>query len=209
MTKAEVVNAIIYGLTAIGTIAVAILAVWGDAIRSWFAGPKLRILPHNLRGAVCPLSDGRMSIFYHLKVVNDRDWVSTTNCRVLLKKLWCRGPGGQFQELSLTVPLTYVWAPAEISPPQITLRREHLFDFGILVREENQFRPVLLSYTNNFQGFLKANKVIRYGLEIVSDNFVSSKLRVFEVAWNGTWSDNLDTMAQALTITDIGTEEAA
>ena len=106
----------------------------------------------------------------------------------------------------LSVPLTYVWAPAETTPSQIILRSDHLFDFGILVREENRFRPVLHSYTNNFQGIVSSNQAIRYGLEIVSDNFVSSKLQLFEVAWDGTWDNNLDTMAQCLTITDVGTE---
>src|SRR5574341_1258134 len=181
MTKSEIINAIINGLTAIGTIIVAILAIWGDFFRAQFAGPKLSLVPHNLRGSVVPITNGRRSIFYHLKVVNARNWVRATNCRVLLKKLWRRVPNGAFQEVTLTVPLTFVWAPSEITPPYVTLVKEHVLDFG----------------------FVRANEVVRFGLEIVSDNFISPRLQTFEVAWNGQWNDNLDVMAQNLQIQEV------
>lgn len=106
----------------------------------------------------------------------------------------------------LTVPLTFIWAPSEITPPYVTLVKEHILDFGIVIEAEDNFRPLLLSYTNNFQGFVRANEVVRFGLEIVSDNFVSSQLQVFEVAWNGNWSDNLDTMAENLQIQEVNSQ---
>src|SRR5574341_267047 len=140
MTKSEIINAIINGLTAIGTIIVAILAIWGDFFRAQFAGPKLSLVPHNLRGSVVPITNGRRSIFYHLKVVNARNWVRATNCRVLLKKLWRRVPNGAFQEVTLTVPLTFVWAPSEITPPYVTLVKEHVLDFGVVLEGEDHFR---------------------------------------------------------------------
>ncbi len=209
MSKSEIINAIINGLTAIGTIIVAILAIWGDAIRSRFAGPKLSLTAHNLRGSVVPLLNGSRSIFYHLKVVNTRNWATATNCRVLLKKIWRKVPNGAFQEVTLTVPLTFVWAPSEITPPYVTLVKEHVLDFGIVIEGQDNFRPVLFSYTNNFQGFIHANEVVRFGLEIVSDNFVSPRLQIFEVAWNGKWSDNLDVMAQNLQIQEVTNQVAA
>jgi hypothetical protein len=203
MTKAEIINAIINAFIAIGTIAVAILAIWGDLIRAKYFGPKLSLSPHNLRGSVVPLTNGPRSIFYHLKVVNKRDTVSATNCRVLLKSIWRKAPNGSFQEAYLTVPLTFVWAPREITPPYINLRKEHVLDFGIVIEGQGYFSPELLSITNDFQGFVHKGEVVRYGLEIVSDNFVSPGLQVFEVAWNGQWSDNLDSMSQNLQIQEV------
>ena len=35
---------------AIGTIAVAVIAIWGEQIRSWLVPPKLSLVAHNLRG---------------------------------------------------------------------------------------------------------------------------------------------------------------
>jgi hypothetical protein len=203
VSTSEIINAIINSLTAIGTIAVAILAIWGDAVRSRIAGPRLLLTAHNLRGSVVPLATGQRTVIYHLKVVNARDWARATNCRVLLRKLWRRAPNGDFQEVALTVPLTFVWSPAEITPPYVNLIKEHVLDFGIVVEGQDLFRPVLFSYTTNFQGFVRANEVIRFGLEIVSDNFVSPRLQVYEVAWNGEWSDNLDTMAHNLQIQEV------
>ena len=203
MTKAEIINAIINGLTAVGTIAVAILAIWGDSIRTWFTGPKLALIPHNFRGTVVPITNGPRAVFYHLIVVNRRSTVTATNCRVLLKKIWRRAPNGAFQEVGLKVPLIFAWAPSEIMPPYISLRKEQVLDFGTVIDGQDYYRPLLLSYTNNFQGFVRAGEVVRFGLEIVSDNFVSSRLQIFEVAWNGQWSDNLDVMAQNLQIQEV------
>lgn len=208
MTEAERINIVINSLVALGTIAVAILAIWGDWVRSRVAGPKLSIAPHNLRGVVIPISNGPisngpLSVFYHLKVVNKRDWVNATNCRVLLKKIWRKAPNGSFQEAILPVPLTFVWAPAEITPAYISLQKEHIFDFGLVIKGQDRFMPRLISITNNFQGYVFAGDVVRYGLEIVSDNFVSRKLQIVEVAWNGQWSDNLDEMSNNLQIQGI------
>lgn len=203
MSKAEILTLVINGLIALGTIAVAVLAIWGDSVRARVAGPKLSLVPHNLRGSLVPLTNGPRAIFYHLTVLNGRSAVSATNCRVLLKKIWRRVPSGSFQEINLPVPLTYVWAPSEITPPYVNLRHDHVLDFGIVCEGQDFFRPVLLSYTNNFQGLVRANDVIRFGLEIVSDNFVSPRLQVFQVAWNGQWSDNLDVMAQNLQIAEV------
>jgi hypothetical protein len=136
-------------------------------------------------------------------IYNSNKTVSAKNCRVLLKKLWRRVPNGTYQEVELTVPLTFVWSPAEITPPYITLVKDHVLDFGVIDERTPIFRPVLLSYTNNFQGFIQANQAVRYGLEIVSDNYVSKKLQIFEVAWNGEWSDNLDSMEQNIQIQEV------
>lgn len=87
MTESDIINAIINGFIAVGSIAVAILAIWGDSIRTRFAGPKLSLVSHNIRGSVIPLGNGKRSIFYHLKVMNARKSVRATNCRVLLKKI--------------------------------------------------------------------------------------------------------------------------
>lgn len=105
--------------------------------------------------------------------------------------------------MSLTVPLTFVCAPAEITPPYINLRKEHVLDFGRVLEGEKYYIPALLSYTTNFQGFVNAGEVFRFGLEIVSGNFVSPNLQIFEVAWNGQWNDNLDVMTKNLQIHEV------
>jgi hypothetical protein len=124
---------------------------------------------------------------------------------VTLKRLQKRGPDGRFQPVSLSVPLTFAWSPSEISPPYITFSKEHVVDFGYVTesREPRALVPKLISLTHSFQGFPQAGQVWRFGLEIEAENFVSRQLQVYEVAWDGGWSDNRETMASHLTIKEV------
>ena len=89
-------------LAAIGSILVAITAVYGDFLRLKFIGPKLKIVPHNLTGNATTMteydkSSGKVirqytSYYYHLKIINERPFVPAKNCRVMLKQLHSRGP---------------------------------------------------------------------------------------------------------------------
>src|SRR5437868_15174480 len=109
---------VIDSATAFGTVAVAILAIWGERVRSWLAPPRLEIEPHNnLRGDPNVLTTqtgqrvGR-GMYYHLKVVNKKPWLPVKNCRVVLKGISRRGPDGIFHPSPLVVPSQLVWAPA-------------------------------------------------------------------------------------------------
>lgn len=80
-------NLLIQLLTAIGTITVAIIAIWGDWIKIRLTPPKLKIVSLNTRGELTSFSNGTRVIFYHLKVVNSRPWSIAKNCKVLLKSI--------------------------------------------------------------------------------------------------------------------------
>lgn len=190
-------------LIAIGTLAVAIMAIWGDYIRSRLAPPKLKIQPYNLRGTVTQFTNGPRVIYYHLKLVNLRPWMSAKNCRVLLRAVYRRGPDHQFSQIPLPVPPQFVWAPASFTPAVVTVTKEQIFDFGSLIEGDSQFKPVLYFYPNNFQGFVAANEAVRYSLEVVAEGYNSNRYQVFEIAWDGTWSDDLDQMSRSLTIREI------
>jgi hypothetical protein len=120
MREETVAKLIIEGLVAFGTVAVAILAIWGDWFRSKFAPPKLVLSLHSDQGQ--PTTLGKTpAMYYHLKVVNRRLWQPGRDCRVLLKGMSRRGPDGIFHSVALPVPLQYIWAPAEFSAPTVTL----------------------------------------------------------------------------------------
>jgi hypothetical protein len=190
-------------LIALGTIAVAIMAIWGDFIRSKFAPPKLEIQSHNLRGTVTRFTNGPRVIYYHLKLVNLRPWLSSKNCRILLRSIYRRGADHQFSQVPVSVPPQYVWAPAGFTPAIVTITKEQIFDFGALVEGDDSFKPVLYFRPNNFQGDVSANEAVRYSLEIIADGYNSTRYQVFEVAWDGNWSDNLDDMSRSLTIREV------
>ncbi len=197
---------IIQALTAVGTIAVVIIAIWGDWLKIKLTPPKLKIEFQNIRGELTSFGNGTRVIYYHLKVVNSRPWSTAKNCKVLLKAISKELPSGEFQNQALNTTPSFIWTPAEITPHSITLTQEHAFDFGFLAEGAKEFKPVLSLTPNNFQGFVKERQKIRFSLQPSADNYLSIKFQVFEVAWNGEWSDNMDTMCQNLTIREIKPE---
>lgn len=204
-------DTIFLGLTAVGTILVAVLAIWGDWIRYKLLPAKLTIELHNVVGDLTlitrpfinPAPPPSRVYFYHLKVVNKRRWVSPQNCRVLLKAISKRGPNGIFYPVSMSVPLQFVWAPSEITPPVITIEKEQILDLGMAVEGTGTFVPRLYSVSHNFAGNVGAGEAVRYSLEIVSSSFVSKKYQVIEVAYDGKWSDDRNEMQAHLRIREI------
>ena len=88
MTEAEFWGLIIQGIGAFCTLIVAILAIWGNSIRSFLAGPKLKICLHDPEGELNFLQDGTPARYYHLKVTNKRRGAQAKNVRVILTKIF-------------------------------------------------------------------------------------------------------------------------
>jgi hypothetical protein len=192
------------GFIAFGTVAVAVLAIWGDWVRSKLAPLKLSIIlpmrigdPTTFTGPAGTV--GTRVMFYHLRVINQRRWLAAENCRVMLVGLSRRDPSNIFQPLPLPVPLQLVWAPAELMPPSITITREQVLDLGYVIENEDRFVPRIYGIPNNFQGFVGANEAVRLQLQIEAVNF-SSPIYVVEVAWDGQWSYDPETMNRHLPI---------
>jgi hypothetical protein len=206
---------VIDGLVAAGTIAVAVLAIWGEQIRSILAPPKLLLQPHNLKGdptrytsmvsfqgTLVPVGGDRV-MFYHLKVVNLRPSLTVTNCQVLLKAMSRRGPDGQFHPVPLTVAIPFIWSLPDITPPLVTITKEQILDFGKIGENDGKFSPALRTITNNFGGYVATGEAVRYHLEIDGSNFASTRPQIFEVAWDGQWHHEPETMSNHLTIREI------
>jgi hypothetical protein len=201
-------NVWIEALVAIGTLTVAAAAIWGDWLRSRLAPAKLIILPHNLRGDPTLFGDPKSGqttrvMFFHLKVVNQRPWRTVDNCRVLLKGISRRGPDGGFYPVPMSIPIQFVWAPAEITPPVVTLVKEQILDLGFITEKDDKFTPRFYGTPFNFQGFVRKDEAVRYLLEIEATNFTSPRYQVFEVAWDGTWEYEPEKMEQHLRIKEI------
>ena len=186
-------------LAAIGTIAVAVMAIWGDWVRSKLTRPNVAIEGRSLRGDVAKFPNGARAIFYHLQVRNRRGWSPARNCRVLLTTLHRRGPDGQFRREPMPVPFQFIWSPKEFSGTLQTVTDHTVLDFGLVVEGSDRFTPSLYVIPYNFPGYVKRGEAVRYTLQAVGDNF-ASELVTYEVAWDGEWSDNLDMMAGHLTI---------
>jgi hypothetical protein len=203
MTTGEVVNAIINLGVALGTIALAILAVYGDCIRSWLTGPRLSLVIADAKPSPFPTAQGEPRWYWFLKVVNSRPSASATNCVVQLKTLSRRLSNGDFADIRLAYSLVLYWPPREFTAWTKTVRQNEPVDFGYVAKGSSRFAPSARAYPLNFAGFLEPNGTMRYGFEIVSDQFVSPTLHEFEVSWDGEWTDDVDDMANHLKIRQL------
>jgi hypothetical protein len=196
-------NLVIQCFNAIGTVAVSILAIWGNYFKYRLVPPEIVIVPSNIKGTVTKFTNGPRVIYYHLEVQNTRSWSTARSCHVRLRSISKKLTNGDFKNLPLPVIPSFIWAPAELTPPVINLSHEQTLDFGRVIENDDKFSPVLNLYPNNFDGVVKKDECVRYSLEVVAEGFKTNRLQVFEVAWNGKWSDNLDTMSNNLTIKEI------
>jgi len=140
---------------------------------------------------------------YCLKASNKRRWAVARNCRIILTTIYRRGPDQQFRASLVPVPPQFVWAPAELTPIVIDFSGEQVIDFGRIVEGGNRFEPTLYGCPNDFLGFVGPNEAVRYQLQAIAEGSPIGLPFVCEVAWNGEWSDNLDTMERNLTIREV------
>src|SRR4051812_15259495 len=106
---------------AVGTIAVAVLAIWGDQLKAILVPHRLQLLPHNLRGQPTKFQNGKRVIYYHLQVKNGRRFRTAHKVRVMLVGYARRGPSGEYREIPMLVPFQLAWAPQGITPTEATI----------------------------------------------------------------------------------------
>ncbi len=200
-------------LTAIGTVAVAILAIWGDLVRSWIAGPMLELVPHNLQGESTTLrvpvdSPDQFAtalefpaVYFHLKVVNKRPWAPARNVRVLLAGILRRNEDGEFQREPVNVRQQLTWAPAEFSEVTPVIVRDRDLDLGRLI--ETGFTITTYATPNNFRGIVHPGGTIRVELEILADNYLSRRQYIYEITWDGQWAHNAEQLRGHLMIREV------
>ena len=110
-------NLVFNGLTAVGTVVVAILAVFGQRIRAWFVRPRLALAV----GKTSPFVDRaetidasasnskRVSYAVRLQVINDGK-ETARNCKILCDSVYQeREKGSGFYLLRRFVPKEFFW----------------------------------------------------------------------------------------------------
>ncbi len=104
-----------------------------------------------------------------------------------------------FQPVPMAFPCQFTWTPVEFTPSTITVLKEHVLDFGYVEEKGDHFIPRLYATPINFQGFVGKNEAVRFQVRVEASNFVSP-IYVIEVAWDGVWSFEPNTMKQHLAI---------
>lgn len=191
--------------TAIGTVAVAVVAIWGNWIRARLAGPRIRIALRDARGDLTARNDGTREIYYHLVVRNRRHWSPADAVRVLVVGLAKRRPDGSYLAEPLVAPLQLTWAFPTFHELFPTIADSDICDFGAIDEHSGRFRLSTYITPNNFRGYVVAGEAMRVTLVASAHNGKSEPL-VVEVSWDGSWSPELDEMQRHLVIKGVSAE---
>jgi len=201
MTCYEIWSLIIQGAVAVGTLIVAIIAIWGNRIRSWWSGPKLKIYLHNPMGELTKLNDGTAVRYYHLRVVNGRKWSPAHNVRVLLTKIFQPAADGRWVDRSFSGPLQLTWQFPQFHVRFPFIGPDDISDLGCIV-EGQQFAITPYVVPNNFNGYVGPNQRIKVEVIAVADNGQSEPVLI-EIAWDGNWSDDTAEMGRHLVVKEV------
>lgn len=193
-------NLIIQSVSAFGTIAVCIIALWADYFRNLFASPKLKIVFQNIDGE---LIENNTQLIYHLKVINERKWALARNTRVVLHSIHRKNENGNYIATKLNIKTSFKWSPYPIAPYYIDLLDEHEFDFGILYKDEKTFQPCTHFTPVSLHPEIQANQTVRYDIRVIADNYYSKKPFIIEVTWNGKFSIDIKEMKKNINFLKI------
>ncbi len=111
------------GLEALGTVAVFVVAIWGDQIRAKLAPPKLHVElsdPKGLRitqfirpeesdeGTMQQAQKTIQSRYYHLRVINEKRFPVAHEVQVVIASLEGEGPD-RYPQVIFRIPLPLTW----------------------------------------------------------------------------------------------------
>lgn len=191
---------------AVGTIAVAILAIWGERIRQLLGlGPKLVLKLHDPQGeSIDVLTESGKPIpsrYYHLRVSNKKRWSQATNVRIVITGLARPAADGRLVSQPLSGPLQLMWRFTNFHLLYSIVGPDDICDLGHLFRGDN-FRLTPYVFPSNFTGILDPNQRMRVEVKAVGDN-AESKPICIDISWDGNWSDDTLDMAKHLVVKEV------
>jgi hypothetical protein len=203
----DIISAVARVTAAMGTVIVAILAIWGDKVRARIAGPKLVLQLRDTQGNLT-YSEGekgtiRYLAYYHVMVVNKRKWSPAKNVRILVTRIEKRLPDGSFHPEPLPIPLQLTWAHPQFHELFPTISDTDTCDLGYLAEDERRFKLSLYVVPNSFSGYVRPNESLRVSISAVAHNFVSKTPLVLEISWDGAWNEYMDTLSRHLVVKQL------
>ncbi len=182
----------------VGTLTLAVVALWGHIIKDRWLGPKLNIALKNSKGQKSEFNDGVISRYFHLRVFNERRAAPAHNVRVVIKDIFSPKADGTMYILPLSGPIQLSWQYQGSNPQFQTIGAESTCDLGYL-RQNEPFKLSALYQHVSFDGTVKAGERIIVDLVALSDEAESNVLKI-EISWDGLWSDDSDEMINHLVV---------
>jgi hypothetical protein len=184
----------------LATLAAVVVAIWGERIRQHLASPKLTITLD--KPSLTKTNDGRKGWYYLLCVKNERQSSPALNVRVLLTRVFKKGPDGSWQEQRFSGPTQVMWRWPAIMPLYATVGPEERATFGFLLQGSQAFGLQVYYPPNNLQTDVLMGEPTRLEFRAVSDTVQSGVLTI-EVAWDGTWGEGRAEMEGHLVVKQV------
>ena len=192
-------------VSAVLTLIVIIVAIWGERIRQLWTTPKLHISLDSSKGVLNSRNDQKKAQYYILNVENTRRSSPAKNVRVLLTNIFKQTPDrASWQEMSFSRPVHATWRWVNIVPPYTTIGPKEQSTFGYVVEGEQHFSLQLYWHPNNLDPKLPAKEPFRLEFQAVSD-VAESNILLIEIAWDGQWKEGNEEMQKHLTVKRITT----
>ncbi|TSA52523.1 MAG: hypothetical protein D4R45_06930 [Planctomycetaceae bacterium] len=185
----------------VGTLLLAIIALWGHIIKGRWLGPKLKIALKDPKGNKSKFSDGVNSRYFHLRVFNERHAAPAHNVRVVIKNIYRPKADGIMCISPLAGRIQLAWQYQGSNPQFQTIGSESSCDLGYL-RQNEEFKLSTLYQSISFNGTVKAGEKIIVEFLALSDETESNVLKI-EISWDGSWSDDSEEMANHLVLRPI------
>ena len=198
---------------AIGPWVVAIVAIWGDKVRSWAFRPKLKIGLLDPRGEhakqrISQIVEGKLqeseieTRWYHIRLTNESTarYPAAKETQVVLSRVEKPGPAGGPPQAIYEGALPLRWQHQETDPAlRRTVGPEAVADlFFVNAKGFLYLTPIIIPY--NFPGEHRGQTKLWVTLQARSVEVDSNALRV-EIAWDGQWDRGEEEMAKHLQVT--------
>jgi hypothetical protein len=188
---AKALSLIIQGIGVLATLAIVILAIWGDRIRARLTGPKIELSQFDPDGDLTQTGLGSSRRYYHLRVENKRKGTIAQGVYVVLNSIYRPAADGSWAKENISGPLQLHWQFQNQSPQYPNIGAPRICDIGYL----DQIRGFVISVyvkPNNFNNTVGPGKKARIEVIAYAEN-AESKPMTLEVHWDGSWSkDSLD-----------------
>ena len=201
---------------AFGTIAVALVALFGQAFRSKFFPPRLTLRlakPEGEKARVRltwfeqgePKERWEDARYYHLRVSNERRWSPATNAQVFLIRMEEPGPDGELQ-ITWTGDVPMRWRHQEVFPPARTIGPSADSDLCCVVKGKwLELLPLVAPY--NLESKRRQKSLVVLSLQARANEGDSAILRV-QASWDGDWEYGAEEMKRHMIVKVVDQQEA-
>jgi len=190
---------------AVATLVLAVVAIWGVAIKARLVGPKLELVLHDPEGDPIEMhaKDGSIhpARWYHLRLTNKRRFATAHNARVVVTVISRPAADGTVDMCPCPGPLQLFWQYPATLPQYLTLGPDRICDLGYLTKDE-KFKLALMVTPHNTDPYLAAKEEMYVEVVGQADEAESKPLRL-RISWDGLWEEDTAKMTKHLVVKPV------